>query len=93
MQNVLHCDCGFEVHADDEAELVAEVQRHALDAHRMHFSREDVLQLAFRAELGEKSWQQRLDTKPVRTSRDPETRRNREMKLVVAAGLDAGGST
>jgi predicted small metal-binding protein len=60
MQTVLQCDCGFEVHADDEAELVAEVQRHALEAHGMQFSPDEVLQLAFRAELGERSWQQQL---------------------------------
>jgi predicted small metal-binding protein len=63
MQKVLRCDCGFEVHADDEADLVAGVQRHALEAHGMHFSPEEVLELAFRAELGEQSWQQRLGHK------------------------------
>ena len=52
MENVLRCDCGFEVRADDEADFVAEVQRHALEAHGMRFSPEEVLQLAFRAELG-----------------------------------------
>ena len=56
----LNCDCGFEVHADDENELVARVQRHALEAHGMQFSREEVLQLAFRAELGDVAWQGRL---------------------------------
>jgi len=60
METVLHCDCGFEVHADDEAELVARVQRHALEAHGMRFSPQEVLQLAFRAELGGATWQQRL---------------------------------
>lgn len=60
MEKVLHCDCGFEVQADDEAELVARVQRHALEAHGMQFSPEEALQLAFRAELGEATWQQRL---------------------------------
>jgi predicted small metal-binding protein len=52
MENVLRCDCGFEVRADDQADFVAEVQRHALEAHGMRFSPEEVLQLAFRAELG-----------------------------------------
>jgi predicted small metal-binding protein len=60
MDKVLHCDCGFEVHADDETELVAQVQRHALGVHGMRFSPEEVLQLAFRAELGEATWQQRF---------------------------------
>lgn len=60
MQNVLQCDCGFEVHADDEVELVARVQRHALDAHQMELSPEDVLHLAFRAELGDGTWSERF---------------------------------
>ena len=60
METVLHCDCGYEVHADDEAELVARVQRHALEAHGMQFSPEEALQLAFREELGEATWHQRL---------------------------------
>lgn len=50
-KNVLHCECGFEVRADDEAELIAQVQRHALEAHGMRFSPEEVLQLASASEL------------------------------------------
>lgn len=50
---VLHCDCGFAASATDEDELVAEVQRHAWDAHGMALSRQEVLVLALRAELGE----------------------------------------
>ena len=61
MEKLLRCDCGFEVHADDEAELVAGVRRHALKVHGMQLSSEEVLQLAFRAELGEATWQQRLE--------------------------------
>jgi predicted small metal-binding protein len=60
MKTVLLCDCGFEVHADGEAELVAGVRRHALEAHGMQLSPEEAVQLAFRAELGEAAWQQRL---------------------------------
>jgi predicted small metal-binding protein len=56
----LHCDCGFEAHAEDEAELIAQVQRHALEAHGMRFSHEEVLQLASRVGLGEATWRQRL---------------------------------
>jgi uncharacterized protein DUF1059 len=51
MDKVLHCDCGFEARAADEKRLVAEVQRHALEAHGMPLSHDDVLLLAFRAEL------------------------------------------
>jgi Protein of unknown function (DUF1059) len=50
---VLHCDCGFEVAADEEEDLVAGVQRHALTAHGMALSHEEALLLAFRAELNE----------------------------------------
>jgi Protein of unknown function (DUF1059) len=60
MEKVLRCECGFEVHADEEAELVARVQRHALEAHGMRFSPHEVLRLAFRAELDGGTWQQGL---------------------------------
>jgi predicted small metal-binding protein len=63
-QTVLQCDCGFEVRAEDEVELVAKVQRHSLDAHGMHFSPDEVLQLALRAESGERSWQQQPGHEP-----------------------------
>ena len=48
MERLLRCDCGFEVRAEDDAELVAGVQRHAFDAHGMRLTRDDVLQLALR---------------------------------------------
>jgi hypothetical protein len=60
MENVLRCECGFEAHADDEAELVARVQRHALEAHGMRLMPDEVLRLAFRAELDGGSWLQGL---------------------------------
>ena len=53
METVLHCDCGFEVRSEDEAELVAGVQRHALQAHGMPLSPEDVLRLAAPTEQDE----------------------------------------
>ncbi len=49
---MLQCDCGFKARAADEERLVAEVQRHARDAHGMALSHEEALLLAFRAELG-----------------------------------------
>jgi uncharacterized protein DUF1059 len=49
---VLHCDCGFEVSAADEQDLVTQVQSHALTAHGMALSYDEALLLAFRAELG-----------------------------------------
>jgi len=50
MKRLLRCDCGYEVCAEDDAELVARVQRHAFDAHGMDLTRDDVLELALRAD-------------------------------------------
>jgi len=51
METVVRCDCGFETRSADEETLVAEVRRHARDAHGMALSREEALLLAFRAAL------------------------------------------
>lgn len=51
MDKVLHCDCGFEARAPNEDGLVAEVRRHAREAHGMALSHEEAVLLAFRAEL------------------------------------------
>ena len=51
MERVLQCECGFEVSTEHEEKLVAEIQRHALEAHRMALSRDEALVLAFRLEL------------------------------------------
>ena len=51
MEKVLRCDCGFEAHAQDEEGLIAEVQRHAREAHGMALTPDQALLLAFRAEL------------------------------------------
>jgi hypothetical protein len=58
MERLLRCDCGFEVRAENEAELVDAVQRHALEAHAMRFSRDEVLRLSRRAEPYHASAQQ-----------------------------------
>jgi hypothetical protein len=52
VDRVLQCDCGFEARAEDEDGLVAEVQRHAWEAHRMALSHDEALLLAFRVQLG-----------------------------------------
>jgi hypothetical protein len=52
VDRVLQCDCGFEVRAEHEEELVAEVQRHAREAHEMALSHDEALVLAFRVQLG-----------------------------------------
>jgi hypothetical protein len=49
------CECGFEASGQHEDVLVAEVQRHAWEAHAMALSHEEALLLAFRAELNEKA--------------------------------------
>jgi len=47
----LRCDCGFEARVADEEGLVAEVQRHAREAHGMALTHDEALVLAFRVEL------------------------------------------
>lgn len=53
MISVLHCDCGFKASGQSEDELIAAVRLHAWKVHGMEFSQDDVLLLAFRAELNE----------------------------------------
>ncbi len=47
---MLQCDCGFEARADHEDGLVAEIRRHASEAHGMALSPDQALLLASRAE-------------------------------------------
>src|SRR2546423_11060102 len=51
VDKVIHCDCGFDARAEHEGGLVAEVRRHAWEAHGMALSHDEALLLAFRAEL------------------------------------------
>jgi Protein of unknown function (DUF1059) len=60
VESVLQCDCGFEARAEDESDLIAQVQRHAVEAHGMAISSEQALLLGFRAQLGETAWLRRL---------------------------------
>jgi hypothetical protein len=69
---VLHCDCGFEARAADEEGLVAEVQRHAREAHGMALSHDQALLLAFRVELDADD--------PTTIPRNPTTRTDQEEK-------------
>jgi hypothetical protein len=55
VEQVLHCECGFEARAEDEDGLVAEVRRHARDAHGMALSHHEALVLAFRAGLDQQA--------------------------------------
>ena len=52
---MLHCECGFEARAEDEDRLVAEVRRHARDAHGMALSHHEALLLAFRVGLDQEA--------------------------------------
>jgi hypothetical protein len=46
VDKVIHCDCGFDARAEHEDGLVAEVRRHAWEAHGMALSDDEALQLA-----------------------------------------------
>jgi hypothetical protein len=57
VDETLTCDCGYEVRAGDD-DLLAEVRRHAWQAHGMALSDQEALLLVFRGELN------RLPTTP-----------------------------
>jgi Protein of unknown function (DUF1059) len=70
LKKALICDCGFEARAEDEAELVVQVQRHAWEAHGMALSEKEALVFALRGELNERcdrrcapSWPQGINTR------------------------------
>lgn len=50
VERVLRCDCGFEARAENADELVAEVQRHAWEAHAMALAPDDARSLALGAD-------------------------------------------
>lgn len=45
------CDCGYRVRGGSEEQQVAEVRRHAWQAHRISFSTEEALAVLLRLEL------------------------------------------
>jgi predicted small metal-binding protein len=49
----LRCDCGYRLRARSEQRQVAEVRRHAWDAHGIAFSTEEALAVLLRLELDE----------------------------------------
>jgi hypothetical protein len=51
VDKALQCNCGFVARAAGEDDLVAEVQRHAREAHGMRLAHDEALVLVFRAEL------------------------------------------
>ncbi len=46
VKKMVKCDCGFVTRSDDENVLVAELQKHAREHHKMNLSREQVLAMA-----------------------------------------------
>ncbi|HUL95686.1 MAG TPA: DUF1059 domain-containing protein [Usitatibacter sp.] len=42
----VQCDCGFTVRSGNDDALVAELQKHASEHHKMNLSREQVLAMA-----------------------------------------------
>jgi predicted small metal-binding protein len=51
VDTALQCNCGFVARAAGEDGLLAEVQRHAWEAHGMTLSQDEALVLIIRAEL------------------------------------------
>ena len=47
----LHCDCGYRLRGRTEKRQVAEVRRHAWEAHGISFSAEEALAVLLRLEL------------------------------------------
>jgi predicted small metal-binding protein len=43
---IVKCDCGYVVRSDNDDRLVAELQKHAKEHHKMDLSREQVLAMA-----------------------------------------------
>jgi predicted small metal-binding protein len=48
---ITHCDCGYRLRARTEADRVAEVRRHAREAHGISFSIEEALAVLLRMDL------------------------------------------
>jgi hypothetical protein len=72
VDKVLQCNCGFQARAPHEEGLVAEVRRHASEAHGMTLTHEEALLLVFRAELDEQAM--------YAMSRETEARNDKEEK-------------
>jgi hypothetical protein len=49
--NVLRCECGYQVSGNDEGDLVEAIRRHARNAHGIAFSVEDALLVVFPSQL------------------------------------------
>ena len=51
IEKVLQCDCGFEARSEHDDGLIAEVRRHAWEAHGMALSPDQAYLLTSRAQL------------------------------------------
>jgi hypothetical protein len=50
---IIRCDCGYRLRAQTEQRQVAEVRRHAWEAHGISFSTQEALAVLLRIELEE----------------------------------------
>lgn len=46
IKKLVKCDCGFVVRSDNDDKLVAELQKHAKEHHKMDLTREQILAMA-----------------------------------------------
>jgi predicted small metal-binding protein len=46
VSKIVKCDCGFVVRSDNDDKLVADLQKHAKEHHKMDLSRDQVLAMA-----------------------------------------------
>jgi predicted small metal-binding protein len=46
IQKIVKCQCGFIARSDSDDKLVAELQKHAKEDHKMDLSREQILAMA-----------------------------------------------
>jgi predicted small metal-binding protein len=46
VKKIVKCPCSFVVRSDSDDQLVAEVQKHAKEHHKMDLSRENILAMA-----------------------------------------------
>ena len=46
VRKLVKCDCGYVARSDSDDKLVADIQKHARDQHKMNLSREQVLAMA-----------------------------------------------
>jgi hypothetical protein len=47
----IRCDCGYEARADNEDDLLTAIQKHALEAHGIEFTRRGAMLVLLRSEL------------------------------------------